>query len=79
MMNSTSSQFKVNAISVQQEPNVFECGIFAIAFATDAETPVYLFTTRFVHIISKSKCRSLQDKNFYARFRYLLYLPGCIF
>ena len=35
MINSTSSQFKVNAMSVQQQPNVFDCGIFAIAFATD--------------------------------------------
>ena len=35
MINSTSSQFKVNVMSVQQQPNAIDCGLFAIAFATD--------------------------------------------
>ena len=35
MINSTSSQFKVNAMSVQEQPNAIDCGLFAIAFATD--------------------------------------------
>ena len=35
MINSTSSQFKVDIISVQQQPNTTDCCIFAIAIATD--------------------------------------------
>ena len=35
MINSTSSQFKVNVMSVQQQPNAIDSGLFAIAFATD--------------------------------------------
>ena len=35
MINLTSSQFKVNAMSVRQQPNVFDCGMFAIASSTD--------------------------------------------
>ena len=35
MINSTSSQFKVDIISVQQQPNTIDCCIFAIAIATD--------------------------------------------
>ena len=35
MINSASSQFKVNVMSVQQQPNAIDCGLFAIAFATD--------------------------------------------
>ena len=35
MINSTSSQFKVNVMPVQQQPNAIDCGLFAIAFATD--------------------------------------------
>ena len=35
MINSTSSQFKVNAMSVQQQPHAIDCSLFAIAFATD--------------------------------------------
>ena len=35
MINSTSLQFKVNVMSVQQQPNAIDCGLFAIAFATD--------------------------------------------
>ena len=35
MINSTSSQFKVNVMSVQEQPNAIDCGLFATAFATD--------------------------------------------
>ena len=35
IINSTSSQFKVNVMSVQEQPNAIDCGLFAIAFATD--------------------------------------------
>ena len=35
MINMASSQFQVNLISFQQQPNAIDCGIFAIAFATD--------------------------------------------
>ena len=35
MINSTSSQFKVNVKSVQQQPNAIDWGLFAIALATD--------------------------------------------
>ena len=82
---------------VQQQSNMIDCGLFAIAIATDllyGNSPlnvsyehekclsvykiVYLFT-RFVHIISKSNCRSLQDKKFYVQFRCLFYFPGCLF
>ena len=35
MINLTSSQFKVNVMSVQQQLNMIDCGLFAIAFATD--------------------------------------------
>ena len=39
MINSTSSQFKVNIIqlynTVQQQSNTIDCSIFAIAIATD--------------------------------------------
>ena len=35
MIDSTSSQFKVNLMPVQQQPNATDCGLFAIAFATD--------------------------------------------
>ena len=35
MINSTTSQFKVNVMSVQHQPNAIDCGLFSIAFATD--------------------------------------------
>ena len=35
MINSTSSQLKVNIMSVQQQQNTIDCGLFATAFATD--------------------------------------------
>ena len=35
MINSTSLQFKVNTMSVQQQSNTIDCGIFAIAFVID--------------------------------------------
>ena len=35
MINSTSLQFKVNIMSVQQYSNTIDFGIFAIAFAID--------------------------------------------
>ena len=35
MIKSTSSQFKVNIMSVQQQPNAIDCVLFALAFATD--------------------------------------------
>ena len=35
MINSTSSQFKVNVMSVKQQPNTIDCGLFTIAFVTD--------------------------------------------
>ena len=37
MINSNvfTIQFRVNAMSVQQQPNAFHCCIFTIAFATD--------------------------------------------
>ena len=35
MINSTSAQFKVHLMSVQQQSNTIDCSIFAIAIATD--------------------------------------------
>ena len=35
IINSTSLQFKVNTMSVQQQSNTIDCGIFAKAFAID--------------------------------------------
>ena len=35
MIKSTSSQFKVNVMSVQQQLNAIDCGLLVIAFATD--------------------------------------------
>ena len=70
MIKSTSLQFKVDIMSVQQHSNTIDWGIFAIAIATDVlyghlpsnvsyeHENTCLFTTRFVHIISKSKRKS---------------------